>query len=104
MIRLAALAAALTLSTVACEHPAERDDSAERRAGVDNPLRDEREGERARSMPPREAERASPGPAGPRTSTPGGAASGLHQESLSSAGTCPAEPADTPACSEPASA
>jgi hypothetical protein len=110
LIRHAALAAVLALSAAGCEHPAELDESAELRGGVDNPLggedRDREANERDRAVPPREGERAVPGPAGPRTSTPGGVASGLHDEDGSPAAadaTCTVGTPAAPTCREPAS-
>jgi hypothetical protein len=109
VIRHAVLGAVLALSAAGCEHPDEPDESAELRGGVDNPLggRDrEREGneaERAQAVPPRDGERTVPGPAGPRTNTPGGVASGLHQEGGSPDATCTVGTPAAPTCREPAS-
>jgi len=112
LIRRAALGAVLALCAAGCEHPDEPDESAELRGGVDNPLggedreREGNEAERARVVPPRDGERAVPGPAGPRTSTPGGVASGLHQEGGSpgaAEATCTVGTPAAPTCREPAS-
>lgn len=107
-----ALAAVLALSAAGCEHPAEPDESAELRGGVDDPLggedreREGNEAARDRAIAPREGARAAPGPAGPRTSTPGGVASGLHDEDGSPAAadaTCTVGTPAAPTCREPAS-
>lgn len=112
LVRRAGLGAVLALSAAGCEHPAEPDESAELRGGVDNPLggedreREGNEAARAREVPPRDGEPAVPGPAGPRTSTPGGVASGLHQESGTpgaAEATCTVGTPAAPTCREPAS-
>lgn len=86
MFKTAALAALLALGLIACEHPDEPDQSAERRAGVDAPRRDAIEPRRS-ALPPDAQERAAlPTLPGPRTSTPGGVAAGLHGEHAPTSG------------------
>lgn len=79
MIKQAALAVLLLAAAVAgCEHPSEPNGSAEMRAGIDGL----EEGERPKRGVPEQSDRAPEGtmmpPPGPRTNTPGGAASDLH--------------------------
>lgn len=76
MIKQAALIALLGLCAAGCEHPSEPNGSAEMRAGIDG----SEEGERPRRGVAETAEPEGtmmPAP-GPRTNTPGGAASDLH--------------------------
>lgn len=65
-------------AAVACEHPAEPDDTAEARAAVEVPRDAPPKRVRRSAKPHREGELAAMPMPGPRTSTPGGVASRLH--------------------------